>query len=210
MSRPARRAPGWVSPSSRRSWKITAASWCWTIGEPERGAGQAGFRRARRARRDVRTPLHQPAGVECGRTMAHDILIVDDEADIRMLIAGMLRTRATPRARPPTAPRRWRRSSARQPTLVILDIWLQGSELDGLEILQAAARRDPVGAGGHDQRPRHDRDRGRGDQDRRLRFHRKAVQVRPAAAGRRARDRGRARCGARTKSCGCAPAAIST
>ena len=73
---------------------------------------------------------------------------------------------------------------------MILDIWLQGSELDGIEILRRLQRRHAVGAGRHDQRPRHDRDRGRGDQARRLRFHREAVQGRPPAAGRRARDRG--------------------
>ena len=68
--------------------------------------------------------------------MAHDILIVDDEADIRMLIAGILedegmKTRAG--RRQPI--RRSPRSGARRPSLVILDIWLQGSRLDGLEIL---------------------------------------------------------------------------
>jgi two-component system nitrogen regulation response regulator NtrX len=63
--------------------------------------------------------------------MAHDILIVDDEADIRMLIAGVLRdegyaTREAGDSRAAIAAVR-----ARRPSLVILDIWLQGSELDG-------------------------------------------------------------------------------
>ena len=40
------------------------------------------------------------------------------------------------RARPPTASEALAAIQARQPTLVILDIWLQGSELDGIEILQ--------------------------------------------------------------------------
>ena len=101
--------------------------------------------------------------------MAHDILIVDDEADIRMLIGGRAQGRGLRYARePPTPAQASAAIQARQPTLVILDIWLQGSGLEGIEILQAAACRDAVGAGGHDQRPRHDRDRGRGDQDRRL------------------------------------------
>ena len=76
--------------------------------------------------------------------MAHDILIVDDEADIRMLIAGILKDEgyATRQART-TAKRRWRPCAQRRPALVILDIWLQGSELDGLGILQIMRREEP-------------------------------------------------------------------
>src|ERR1043166_4411185 len=68
--------------------------------------------------------------------MAHDILIVDDEADIGMRIGGVLKDEAY-------APREAADSSealaaihARKPTLVILDIWLQGSEFDGIAILR--------------------------------------------------------------------------
>src|SRR6202795_1368455 len=68
--------------------------------------------------------------------MAHDILIVDDEADIRMLIAGVLKDEGyatrdaadSAEALPPI--------QGGQPTLVVLDIWLQGSELDGITILR--------------------------------------------------------------------------
>src|SRR6059058_2448462 len=67
--------------------------------------------------------------------MAHDILIVDDEADIRMLIAGTLKdegyeTRAAADGEGALAQVR-----QRPPSLVILDIWLQGSSIDGLEVL---------------------------------------------------------------------------
>ena len=75
--------------------------------------------------------------------MAHDILIVDDEADIRMLIAGVLRdegyaTREAGDSRSALAAVR-----ARRPNLVILDIWLQGSELDGMGILDVLRREHP-------------------------------------------------------------------
>lgn len=76
--------------------------------------------------------------------MAHDILIVDDEADIRMLIAGVLKdegyqTRAAADGEAALAAIR-----SRQPSLVILDIWLQGSALDGLDVLDVILRENPL------------------------------------------------------------------
>lgn len=75
--------------------------------------------------------------------MAHDILIVDDEHDIRLLIEGVLqdegyRTRAVADSDQALEAVRGRR-----PHLVILDIWLQNSTLDGLELLQALQRERP-------------------------------------------------------------------
>jgi two-component system nitrogen regulation response regulator NtrX len=67
--------------------------------------------------------------------MAHDILIVDDEADIRMVIAGVLRDEGYATRDAADSSEALAAIQARQPTLVILDIWLQGSELDGIEIL---------------------------------------------------------------------------
>jgi two-component system, NtrC family, nitrogen regulation response regulator NtrX len=67
--------------------------------------------------------------------MAHDILIVDDEADIRLLIAGVLRDEGYATRDAADSEETLAAIHARQPTLVILDIWLQGSELDGIEIL---------------------------------------------------------------------------
>ena len=74
--------------------------------------------------------------------MAHEILIVDDEPDIRMLIEGILsdegyETRVAASADAALAAFRLRR-----PSLVILDIWLQGSSMDGLGILQAMKLED--------------------------------------------------------------------
>jgi two-component system nitrogen regulation response regulator NtrX len=68
--------------------------------------------------------------------MAHDILIVDDEADIRMLIAGVLKDEGYATREAADSEETLAELRARQPTLVILDIWLQGSELDGIEILR--------------------------------------------------------------------------
>ncbi len=67
--------------------------------------------------------------------MAHDILIVDDEADIRLLIAGVLKDEGYATREAADSTQALAVIHARQPTLVILDIWLQGSELDGIEIL---------------------------------------------------------------------------
>jgi two-component system nitrogen regulation response regulator NtrX len=75
--------------------------------------------------------------------MAHDILIVDDEPDIRMLIDGVLRdegydTRGAGDSEAALAAFR-----ARRPSLAILDVWLQGSRMDGLGLLEAFHREEP-------------------------------------------------------------------
>src|ERR671926_518132 len=67
--------------------------------------------------------------------MAHDILIVDDEADIRMLIAGILRDEGYATREAGDSEEALAAIHTRQPTLVVLDIWLQNSQLDGIEIL---------------------------------------------------------------------------
>ena len=68
--------------------------------------------------------------------MAHDILIVDDEADIRMLIGGVLKDEGYATREAADSTEALAAIHGRQPTLVILDIWLQGSELDGIAILR--------------------------------------------------------------------------
>src|SRR6266566_5774284 len=68
--------------------------------------------------------------------MAHDILIVDDEADIRMLIGGVLKDEGYATRDAADTAQALAEIQARQPTLVILDIWLQGSGLEGIEILK--------------------------------------------------------------------------
>ncbi len=76
--------------------------------------------------------------------MAHDILIVDDEADIRMLISGILQDEGYSTREAANSQEALARIRARQPALVVLDIWLQGSELDGIEILKILRREAPA------------------------------------------------------------------
>ena len=75
--------------------------------------------------------------------MALDILIVDDEKDIRDLVAGVLsdegydcRTAGDSRAALEAVDKR-------RPSLVLLDVWLHGSPMDGLEVLDAIKAREP-------------------------------------------------------------------
>ena len=67
--------------------------------------------------------------------MAHEILIVDDEPDIRMLIDGILRDEGYETRQAGDSDAAIAAFRARRPSLVILDVWLQGSRLDGLGIL---------------------------------------------------------------------------
>lgn len=72
--------------------------------------------------------------------MARDILIVDDEADIRNLIAGILQDEGYETRMAADSDGALREIEARRPSAVILDIWLQGSKLDGMEILDRIIR----------------------------------------------------------------------
>ena len=65
--------------------------------------------------------------------MASDILIVDDEADIRELIAGILTDEGYETRMAGTDKQALAAVAARRPSLVILDIWLRGSKLSGGE-----------------------------------------------------------------------------
>src|SRR5215510_3734637 len=76
--------------------------------------------------------------------MAHDILIVDDEADIRMLIGGILEDDGHQCRVAAESASALEAIRTRRPSLVILDIWLQGSRLDGLELLDVVKRDHPM------------------------------------------------------------------
>jgi two-component system nitrogen regulation response regulator NtrX len=76
--------------------------------------------------------------------MAADILIVDDEADIRMLIGGILADEGYETRGAADSTETLAAIAKRRPTLVILDIWLQGSELDGLQLLAVIKRDHPT------------------------------------------------------------------
>lgn len=67
--------------------------------------------------------------------MSRDILIVDDEADIRELIGGLLEDEGFETREAADADGALLEIKARKPSLVILDVWLQGSRLDGIELL---------------------------------------------------------------------------
>jgi len=67
--------------------------------------------------------------------MANDILVVDDETDIRELVAGILSDEGHGTRMASDADSALAAIRDRRPTLVFLDIWLQGSRLDGLELL---------------------------------------------------------------------------
>ncbi len=73
--------------------------------------------------------------------MVHEILIVDDEADIRTQIAGILEDVGYRARQAANSSEALEVVAGRQPALVVLDVWLGNSELDGLETL-AAIRRD--------------------------------------------------------------------
>jgi len=67
--------------------------------------------------------------------MARDILIVDDEADIRMLIAGILGDEGYQTREAADSDIALALLHQRRPSLIILDIWLQNSALDGMGLL---------------------------------------------------------------------------
>src|SRR6266540_1470142 len=69
--------------------------------------------------------------------MAADILIVDDEVDIRELVAGILQDEGYGTRTARDSDEALAAVTTRRPSLVFLDIWLQGSRLDGLQLLDA-------------------------------------------------------------------------
>jgi two-component system nitrogen regulation response regulator NtrX len=76
--------------------------------------------------------------------MAHDILIVDDETDIRLLVSGLLADEGYESREAADSAGALEAIRARRPSLVLLDIWLQGSQLDGLGILAEIKRSHPT------------------------------------------------------------------
>jgi two-component system nitrogen regulation response regulator NtrX len=69
--------------------------------------------------------------------MAHEVLIVDDEADIRMMITGILEDEGYACRSAATSEAALEAVRTRVPMVVLLDIWLANSAMDGLELLQA-------------------------------------------------------------------------
>ncbi|MFL0414728.1 sigma-54 dependent transcriptional regulator [uncultured Sphingomonas sp.] len=75
--------------------------------------------------------------------MALDILVVDDELDIRELVSGVLEDEGYETRTAADSDTALAAIAERRPSLVLLDVWLQGSRLDGLELLAEIKRRDP-------------------------------------------------------------------
>ena len=72
-----------------------------------------------------------------------DILIVDDEADIRDIISDLLKDEGYAARTADDADSAFAAIEATAPDLIILDIWLQGSRMDGIEILKSVKRDNP-------------------------------------------------------------------
>lgn len=75
--------------------------------------------------------------------MASDILVVDDEVDIRNLVAGLLEDEGHTTRTASNSDTALAEISDRRPTMIFLDIWLQGSKLDGLELLDVIQEQHP-------------------------------------------------------------------
>ncbi len=76
--------------------------------------------------------------------MAREILIVDDENDIRMLINGVLTDEGYETREAAESTAAMDAIRARRPSLVILDIWLKNSEMDGMDLLSAILAEHPA------------------------------------------------------------------
>jgi two-component system, NtrC family, nitrogen regulation response regulator NtrX len=75
--------------------------------------------------------------------MALDILIIDDEDDIRDLIAGILEDEGYDTRQAHDADSALNEIARRRPSLIFLDIWMQGSRLDGLQLLDVLQAQHP-------------------------------------------------------------------
>ena len=75
--------------------------------------------------------------------MASDILIVDDEIDIREIVSGILSDEGHGTRTAKNSDEAFLAITARRPSLVFLDIWLQGSKLDGLQVLEVIKQQNP-------------------------------------------------------------------
>lgn len=74
--------------------------------------------------------------------MALEVLVVDDEADIRELVSGVLEDEGYAVRAAADSTSALDAIDDRRPSLVLLDVWLQGSKLDGLQLLEQIKRRD--------------------------------------------------------------------
>ena len=76
--------------------------------------------------------------------MALDVLVIDDEMDIRDIISDILRDEGFSSRTAANSTQAFKAIDEKVPNAVILDIWLQGSELDGLGILEIIKKQYPL------------------------------------------------------------------
>jgi two-component system nitrogen regulation response regulator NtrX len=76
--------------------------------------------------------------------MALEVLVVDDEADIRDLVSGVLEDEGYSVRTAADSNSALEAVEERRPSMVLLDVWLHGSRLDGLQLLQEIKVRDPT------------------------------------------------------------------
>ncbi|TAL37729.1 MAG: sigma-54-dependent Fis family transcriptional regulator [Alphaproteobacteria bacterium] len=75
--------------------------------------------------------------------MQADILIVDDQDDIRMLIEGILEDEGFSTRAAKDSQTAMKLIAEREPELLVLDIWLENSDMDGMEMLKKLVRSNP-------------------------------------------------------------------
>ncbi len=75
--------------------------------------------------------------------MSFEILVVEDEDDIRNLIAGILSDDGYPVREAGGSEQALNEFKSRKPSLVIMDVWLKGSDLDGIELMEIFKKTDP-------------------------------------------------------------------
>src|SRR5437763_2495372 len=76
--------------------------------------------------------------------MALEVLVVDDEADIRELVSGVLEDEGYAVRTAADSTQTLEAIEERRPSMVLLDVWLQGSKLDGVQLLHEIKLRDPA------------------------------------------------------------------
>jgi two-component system, NtrC family, nitrogen regulation response regulator NtrX len=76
--------------------------------------------------------------------MALEVLVVDDEADIRDLVSGVLEDEGYAARTASDSDSALAAIADRRPSLVLLDVFLKGSRLDGLDVLEEIKLRDPT------------------------------------------------------------------
>ena len=102
-----------------------------------------------------------------------DILVVDDERDIRELVADILEDEGYSTRKAGNSDECMVALNEEVPALLILDIWLKDSQMDGIDILKAVKRQSRSACSDHIG-PWQCRNRGGCDQAGCLRFHREA------------------------------------